>query len=295
MNTYFARHTIEIDIDGDTRASLWDQRKVAIHFPDALVQWPEEDSTSLDLKDYVGCRGMRAMKALVELAQSGGYVCADHYPHKEVLVGVVEPGTPIELVHGKWGNRNNWAGRAAVLKTLQLTRTSVVEPSAHAVILVGRPRQGTLMKWPRAGKVIENIVEGRTDGCSLSDLSPDQQEIICSEFLRTPDAAAMGLPTLARLLLPVGRTMKDIDIAGLASDGSRIYAQVTFSGGKTSLNKINKLRDYAAGRCHLILFCECEKPTMWGSIHAIPLSLVYDSFCESDLGAAWLRAASGRQ
>lgn len=234
------------------------------------------------------------MKALIELGRSGGYVCADHFPHKEVLVGLVEPNTQIELFYGKWGNRHDWEGRTAVLKTLQLTRAKVIKPSTHAVILVGRPRQGTLMKWPRAGKVIENIVEGRTGECSLGDLSPDQQEIICSEFLRTPDAAALGLPRLARLVLPVGRTMKDIDIAGLGIDGSRIYAQVTFGGGKTSLNKVEKLRDYAAERCHLILFCECEKPAMWDCIHVIPLSLVYDLFCGSALGVAWLRAASGR-
>mgnify|MGYP000551257652 CR=1 FL=1 len=116
MNTYFARHTIEIDIDGDTRASLWDQRKVAIHFPDALVQWPEEDTTSLDLIDYVGCRGMRAMKALVELAQSGGYVCADHYPHKEVLVGVVEPGTPIEAVSDVGGGASIWTRKQGAVR-----------------------------------------------------------------------------------------------------------------------------------------------------------------------------------
>jgi hypothetical protein len=62
----------------------------------------------------------------------------------------------------------------------------------------------------------------------LSDLSPSQQEILCSEFLRMPEVESRGLPRLVHLLLPPGKTMRDIDIVGTAADGKRLLAQVTF-------------------------------------------------------------------
>ncbi|MBV8375631.1 MAG: hypothetical protein JO279_01365 [Verrucomicrobia bacterium] len=85
------------------------------------------------------------------------------------------------------------------------------------------------MKWPRVKKMIHNLVEGSTEPQSVADLSPAQQEIMCSEFLRGPEAATVGLPVLQSLLLPVGSTLRDLDIYGLASDAKKIAAQVTFS------------------------------------------------------------------
>jgi hypothetical protein len=48
---------------------------------------------------------------------------------------------------------------------------------------------------------------------------------MCSEYLRHAHGA---LPILVHLLLPVGRTMKDVDIYGIASDGRKVHAKVTY-------------------------------------------------------------------
>lgn len=292
MKTYFVRHTQKLDIDAATRGALWDQRRVGIHFPDGKIEWPETDSTSLDPEDYTSS-GRTALRRLLELSRNGGYVYAEYFGHDESLVGFIEPQSRIDLFKGTWGSRNNRSGRAAVMKTLLLTRTKTVKPSQYAVISVGRPRQGTIMKWPSAGKVIADIVEGRAGERSLMDLSADQQEILCSEFLRTGDAVALGLPKLARLVLPVGRTMRDIDIAALAEDGSRIYVQVTYGSREHSQHKIVKLKRYIGERCHLILFCQCEKPARRDSIYEIPLTLAYECFRSGPLGEAWLQMARG--
>jgi hypothetical protein len=37
-----------------------------------------------------------------------------------------------------------------------------------------------------------------------------EHESMCAEFLRLPAAEREGLPRLVHLLLPVGRTMKDV-------------------------------------------------------------------------------------
>jgi hypothetical protein len=168
------------------------------------------------------------MNALVELARSGGYVCAQYQGRETCLVGMIVPNSSVELLYGHWGSLHGCKDRAAVLKTLRLVRVKEVRPSESVAVLVGRPRQGTLMRWPNAGKAIENLVEGRAGQVQVADLSASQQEILCSELLRLPQARQLGLPNLVHLLLPVGRTMKDIDIYGLADAGDRLFAQVTF-------------------------------------------------------------------
>src|SRR5205823_570762 len=133
---------------------------------------------------------------LTTLAQNGGYVCAQHHPHSEWVVGFVKPGSKVKRFVGKWGNENGCAGRTALLKALHLFKVKKVSPLDHAILQVGRPRQGTIRRWPSAGRAIKNLVEGRHMAPRFEDLNPRQQETLCSEFLRTPAAKAFGLPRL---------------------------------------------------------------------------------------------------
>src|SRR5204863_5368902 len=112
--------------------------------------------------------------------------------------------------------------------TLHLDKVRLVEPLHYAVLQVGRPRQGAIRRWLLAGRIVENLIEGRKCDLQLSDLTPAQQELLCSEFLRLPEAASLGLPHLACLVSPPGRTMKDIDIFAVAGDGKPLVAHVTF-------------------------------------------------------------------
>jgi hypothetical protein len=179
---------------------------------------------------------------------------------------------------------------------VKLKAVKFVRPADYATILVGRPRQGTLNRWPSAGLMIENIVEGRPTELALNNLSYAQQEILCSEFLRTSCAVSNGLPTLVGLILPVGRTMKDIDFIGIASDGKPIFAQVTFSNLEAARRKLERLRKYDDDRkCHLILFCSVEKPSQQGRIKIVPLSIVFKEFTSTKSGKTWLKYTLGHQ
>jgi hypothetical protein len=293
MMTYFCRHTRDLDVDDDTRHQIWENRKIAIHFPqDNRGKLQDEDASSIDPDDYAGS-ARRALRALVNLAAEGGYVCSQHYRFDEVQIGYVLPGSRIELMSGKWGKIHGYEGRTAILKTVQLNRVRSVKPSDHAIILVGRPRQGTLMRWPSAGKVIENLVEGRTTAAGIEILSPDQQEILCSEFLRSAEASSFGLPRLAHLILPVGRTMKDIDIIGIAKDGKRIFAQVTFAPFEAVYWKLNRLRHYKSeDGDHLLLFCDVEKSQVTSGITIFPIITAFDRFTSDGPGKLWLEQAT---
>jgi hypothetical protein len=291
MNTYFVRHNTGIDIDDATRSRLWKERRIAIHFP--YRRWegklPPQDESSITPEDYTGS-ARSGMRKLVELANAGGYVCAQHHPHEEWMLGFVQPGSRIELLKGKWADTGSSPGRTAVLKTLRLSKVKLVDPLQYAVLQVGRPRQGTIRRWPRAGKTIENLVEGRTNEPQLSDLTPAQQELLCSEFLRLAEAASLGVPRLAHLVLPPGRTMKDIDILGVARDGKRLVAQVTFEPMPNASWKIERLQPYRdSQQAHLILFCDCPEPTLQEGVTLFPLRKAYEVFSSSTLGKAWLQ------
>src|SRR5215469_17693150 len=132
-------------------------------------------------------------------------------------------------------------------------------PSDFAVIFVGRPRQGTIMRWKRAGSTVENAVERKQPIPSLGDLSPDQQETMCSEFLRSGSTEKLGLSRLAHLLLPVGRTMKGIDICGITTSGHTLFAQVTYRGIEDCQEKIDKLLAYRDSGRNILFSCNCKE------------------------------------
>ncbi|MGD0201836.1 MAG: hypothetical protein ABSD27_13885 [Bryobacteraceae bacterium] len=292
MITYFSRHTQELNIDHETRKRLWDERRIAIHFPDDKQgkQLPD-DNSSLDPEDYAA-PGHRAMKALARLATDGGYVCAQHHGYEQVQVGRIDPGSQMELLHGKWGESCGLQGRTAILKTLRLQKVKVVDSCDSVVILIGRPRQGTLMRWPSVGKRIENLVEGKEGEITLETLSPAQQEILCSEFLRSQDVRRFGLPCLAHLVLPVGRTMKDLDLFGFATDGRRVFAQVTFAPLEQAARKMAALRKYASpDGSHLILFCDIDRPTVIDNVTVFPIRVAFQVFTSTDAGRLWLKYA----
>jgi len=293
MDTYFARHTSELDIDQNTRNILWENDLIAIHFPQQKGVLQGSDNRSLDPNDY-DFSGRKAINALNRLADQGGYVCAQYHGFDDIKVGRVKEHSSIILLEGKWGNANKLEGRMAVLKTLKLSNVRHIKPYEYAYINVGRPRQGTLMRWHSVGERIKNIVEKRACAVEFENLFPSQQEIMCCEFLRTSVAVTMSLPVLESLTLPIGRTMKDIDFMGVSSDGKPIIAQVTHLPIERSQWKIDQLQKYAdPSGSHLLLFCDCDGISAVGVITTIPIKQVYAKFIDTDKGKRWLSNSMG--
>lgn len=297
METYYIRHTKKLDIDDATRERVWKERRIAIHFPNyrsgkkpgGKIPRGRPDNASLNVEDYPRI-GRGAMRALTELAANGGYVCAEYFQQDKCLLGYVRPGSRIELIRGKWGS--GWPGRRAILKSLRLGKVKQVSPFTLAVIQAGRPRQGTIMRWKKAGELIEDAVEGRRSRLSLDRLTPQQQEIMCSEFLRLPKARRLGLPRLRHLLLPLGRTMKDLDICGISGSGRMMFAQVTYRDLEECGQKLKALGEYRDGqRNALVLFCRCAVSKYANGVRIVPLQIVYDTFTASSRGKFWLERA----
>lgn len=284
MNTYFIRHTESLDIDDKTRDRLFEERRIAVHFPWTKTNptGSERDSTSLNPNDYE-TSGKKALNALIELAKGGGYVCSQYFRHNDYVVGKVLPNSKIDIFRGIWGNLYDRSGKPAILKSLRLTMSRTVQPYAYAQIHIGRPRQGTIMRWRNCGDVIAKLVEGKEIVFSNDELDPLDQEIICQEFLRLNNAK-FGLPRLVSLLGFPGRSMKDIDILGISEDKKRIFAQVTHSREGEIEWKKDQLRKYANPESHLILFCNCPDKTADEEMTVFPIKIALDSFLDSRAG-----------
>jgi len=296
MLTYYVRHTEDLNIDEHTRNRLWNEEKIAIHYPrDKSGNFPKRpDSRDLGPAHYSG-KAAGAIRALRELASEGGYVCAEYAHESKCLLGYISPKSQVNFLEGKWSDKGEYKGRKAILKCLNLRKVKALRSADLAIILVGRPRMGTIARWSKAKDAIKNIVEGIQLEPSLDLLFPYQQEIMCSEFLRSRAAEELGLPRLAHLLLPVGRTVKDFDICGITDSGTKVFVQVTHHSisDSESAEKLALLRPYGdGGKNQLIFVCQCDEEKTQNGVTIVPLDKVYERFAQTDAGHLWIRSAT---
>ncbi|SHE75522.1 hypothetical protein SAMN02745148_01054 [Modicisalibacter ilicicola DSM 19980] len=294
MKTYFIRHSSELDIDRVTLETMWKNQFAGIHYPhDKAGNFGEGDSISTDPRDYKG-RGKSSLDILWTIARDGGYVCTTYRGIPGAKLGIVRPGSEVQLLRGTWGSKNGLKGREAVLKVLQLENVINLSAIASLPLTTVQPRQGTICQWRKVKKRVQAVLEGEPSK-DVSNLTPDLQEVMCMEFMRTSAAAAAGLPKLQSTLAPIGRTMPDVDIYGISTTGQPIVAQVTYHtlDAATGAGKLSKLDAYAKDGASTILFCLCKEPTEAGGHLVFPLTKVFQEFCiDSVEGKAWLAAVS---
>ena len=97
---------------------------------------------------------------------------------------------------------------------------------------------------------------------------------------------------LGRLLIPPGRTMRDVDVVGIADDGKMIFAQVTYGRETDVSSKLATLRKFGlSGNAYLILFCRCDVQACRDGVIVFPLQKVFDAMTADDVGRRWLSAA----
>jgi hypothetical protein len=247
---------------------------IALHYPAKKGEKypPASDNESLDPDDYPK-KEAKLIRRFNELAANGGYVCATYRTSLQALIGMVRPGSRVKLMRFKWSDDPN---RTAVLKTIQVPRFRPLDTAQHAIVSVGRPRMGCFSRWPRAGNAVARMVEGKPVEADVTDLVPHRLETLCSEFLRTKHTSGFELPTLKFLLMPVGRTMRDVDILGVGIDGRKILAQVTMHNLGQGAKKLERLREArGSSEEHLVMFCDCEHPQQQDGVSIFPVRKVF--------------------
>ena len=295
MKTYFVRHSSELDIDKKTLEALWNSDYIGIHYPhDATGENPGEDSYSLDPGDYSG-KARHNLTLLTTIGRDGGFVFGAYRGIEGGKIGYIEPGTKVELFSGTWGNKNSQAGRDARLKVLKLKSARNLTAFESLSLTSVQPRQGTLCQWKKVGGRVESLVSG-TIYNDVGSLTPDLQEVMCMEFLRSNRAEELGLPQLIYTLAPVGRTLKDLDILAVGKTLKPIAAQVTYHNisSDAAIRKLNKLNPYGGRGSKTILFCRCENIQHSNGHIIFPLELVFREFCQNTPeGVAWFKMVAG--
>lgn len=272
VSSYFIRHNL--DITRDAMMELWLENKIAIHY---------KDVDSLDDKDYIkkdatgkevpdkGAK--RALRVFTKLQAEGGYVWAEYPTINRIKVGIVSPERYKKLLKPK--PRPNESVNAT-LKTLRIENPRVIEPHHAMSLKVARPPMTTITEWKAVGKKLECLVKGEPMPEKWGSLSDSEQETVCAEYLRNPDIAEPNFPILKHLLLPVGRTMQDVDIYGITVDNKQLLAQVTFrseseSKSKSKREKLKGYGDNNANSC-LVFFCggNCEDYKLEEGVWVVP-------------------------
>lgn len=289
MNTYFVRHSSDLDLDGVTLNQLWNDDYIAIHYPnDNYNNFPNGDSTSTNPEDYSGT-ARSSLKTLQELAKNGGYVFSVYKNNPGGKIGYVAPCSKVELLSGVWGNKNGCDGREAILKVIKLDDSKNLSAQNSISLKSVQPRQGTACRWWKVGSRVKSLYTGKTENV-VGSLTPDLQEVMCMEFLRTKAAEKYSLPILKYTLSPVGRTLKDLDIFGITAQNNFISAQVTYHLIGAADWKLKKLNSYSKKNDFTIYFCKCKEPSIIDGHIIFPLDLVFEEFCINDkLGKEWFK------
>lgn len=270
--SYFVRHTRGVLVREFDLEQLWKQNRIAIHFPgDTSVK--ERDSESLEPADYKTPNERGAIRAFAEFAEHGGYVWAQSYVSDDIKVGCVRgsrEGGGESMEKARWELRGRKVpgredGHPATLKTLQMEGVTELRRDKAMHLRAARPRSVALCRWGIVGSRLRDLVNRENPEPEWSSLSVAEQEAACAEFLRERHAGRPELPVLSRLLLPVGRTLEDVDIYGLTIEGSPLYAQVTHhsADSQAAKKKAARLSEYSGAMVDdaiLVSFCKGPAP-----------------------------------
>lgn len=288
----FARHKL----GGGSRPVEWlrENHFIAINWDDSPSTDENDYGDDGRSRAYQEVRRMRQTAASEQDAIVGAY-----YGNKvggtedRMVIGRVDPDAEVHIVHYVDGEdpvayESEAAAREAgvpdvheqegsdktldgewIYKALPLVgcmaydermEVSFVE---YPILSALRPRHHSFCKWPSAKYHLRGIDAGVQNFREVEDkvndpsdlLGPSQLEVICNEYLR--ESATYGN---YRQLLPVGRTLRDVDIVG-QTDAGRLFAQVTKATGSKFEEKGQKLGPYRSSATgHLILFGPEREP-----------------------------------
>jgi hypothetical protein len=250
---------------------LFEKRLIAFHY---------EDVRSWDPNEYSSMAAKKTIKHFEKLDKDGDWVIADYSPilctdkdrnvskendGKTILVGKVEQNsrdyyesTGLCTKEKAKEHDNERLKDKHIYKTLRLKKPTPLSVLSYTLFQLPFPR-GTIS--PLRMISVDNVKRMCNRGNrgkllnEVKSLAPSQLEVLCEEYLRVENRKMKDLPRLKMLLAPIGGSMKDIDIAGLDSNGRYIFAQVSQAKDKrVEEEKIERLRRVGDKESSLIYF-----------------------------------------
>ena len=278
LKSYFIRHNM--DITEEATKELCRDNLISIHFTDYPFANTQEylDPENYNTKTLPMLNGseIRAAKRAIgifrDLNKKGGYIWAEYSDQIKVGKVIVNSFRKIEKQRKK--PSKVYTEEKSLLKTLKIEYKKTIEPEDAMSLKVCRPPFTTITEWKAVRNRLEYLIKGMPQPKEWGSLFDSEQESVCGEFLRENQKNSANLPVLKHLLLPIGRTMKDVDIYGITQENKKMFAQVTYKNEKNSTEKKDKLEDYEGEK---VLFCKSsseqiihKKEGMW----IVPLDIV---------------------
>lgn len=268
----FIRHSLKLNYQTDLRES----ERIAIQF---------ESRPSINPVDYERKSSRSALELLDECCKSGAIVAATYkgVDPFHILIGHIVPNrSKIEL-----NSRDDYWN-----KEVQLFNTKVVSYTDYPLLML-QPIKSTVSKWKIGSKTIQAIVKGQKLTPEIDLLHPSLLEVICYEFLRKEGR-------IDGLVLPIGRTLRDVDIWGLSKNGEQVIAQVTYAKSKKKVeDKLKLLKAYEGFGKSLIFFGHKARQNIVSdqSIEFIDIERVFNHLNSGEAGVFYqqlIRAMLGK-
>lgn len=256
----FVRHKIGVPNGNETLRKMWSDGVVVLDYDAIATAQP-------NLYPTKAAQG--AMRRLNGYCEAGAIVGADfNMLHcNKMLVGEIERGSHINI--------SSYDGYD-FYKTVQLANVREISYLDYPVLLALQPRNQTICKWPSAAMALWAAFAGRPLPSSVYSLSEGQLEVLCYEYLRRK-----GI--VESLLLPIGRTLRDIDIFGCTSAKRDVLAQVTF-GNSGVEDKVQRLREHGPD-VERYFFLPGRPDGMiqkYPDVQFVPIEVVFSFFNEDD-------------
>ena len=237
---YFIRHTDQIEITRYGFERLYNEHLIGIHYSSRYKVYKGE---LLNPEAYDQNDAKRGLNYLIELGTNGGYVWSDYSPINKNVIGKIEPNTVVELIDfdvDPAKNSVDCKDGKLIMKCLRFSETKDIAEDKCLDLKARRPQQGTFVKWHKSYGKIKNIFDGNFSIRSWTDLTPDQQEILVYEYLSHAESNKCHIH---HLLMPIGRTMKDVDIYGVNKSRQKVFVQVTYlQQDKTKIDALSKYK-----------------------------------------------------
>lgn len=253
----FVRH----NFDEEIVQKLWEEKQIALRFRDIPSIYPE---------DYVRKFAQHAIRRLREYCREGVIVGASYrsYQPTKLRVGTIGPGDPDEMIRPI--RLQNYYH-----KVVQLENVEEYSYRDYPILAI-QPTHGTISAWRLAGEHLRAIYTGQPLAWSVRALVPSQLEVLCYEYLRMTGE-------IDALLLPIGRSLVDIDIYGIRASGEKTVAQVTQQSAHSKVNeKCQRLCEYEGAGVNLIFFGPREARFDLEPIRYIAIEDVFSHFMEAD-------------
>lgn len=239
---------------------MWDDKVIALDY---------EPVQSVDPENYKNAASRKAISRLTRYCESGALVGADfrNLYNDKMLIGEISPGSKIEF---------RTYGSYPYYKVVPLVKARYVSYLDYPVLMTMQPRLAAITGWPSMKRLLHSLVNRYPLPANVYTLDIGQLEVLCYEYL-------LANRLIAHLLLPIGRTLRDIDIYGIDPSGRKVAAQVTFSKSEqTILDKSSRLSKFEDAILYML--CPEEMTSLdCANITFIGIETVFDYFHGSDL------------